>query len=161
MMTHQDRKSVVRSEIIHLSSLTSWEEATRKPCGCVVCIFSSLKAFLSTHFTETIYPSENGSSSIPPEKLQKLIAKGQIPAQTTNEVLKTAGMCKYGPPIRIVQEENLDGDMDTIVDNAIREVWNFYDPKGLGYMDKKKVKQFFNDAVRRCESWVWRVPVNT
>jgi hypothetical protein len=57
---------------------------------------------------ETIYPSDDGSSAIPPEKLQKAIAKGVIPAPTAQD------------------EEDLDEDLDAKIDSAIREVCFFY-----------------------------------
>lgn len=72
-----------------------------------------------------IYPSENGQSVIPAEKLQKEIAKGKIQPDDPNA------------------EKELDGDMDERLDKSIREVWTYYDPKGTGIMKKDAIKKFF------------------
>jgi len=78
---------------------------------------------------ETIYPSENGQSVIPAEKLQKEIAKGKIQPDDPNA------------------EKELDGDMDERLDKSIREVWTYYDPKGTGIMKKDAIKKFFKDGL--------------
>merc|ERR1712137_233305 len=76
---------------------------------------------------ETIYPSDDGRSCIPPEKLQKAIAKGEIP-----------------PPS---EDEDLDEDEDEKIDSCIREVWGHYDKKNTGALNKKQTQQFFKDAL--------------
>jgi len=82
------------------------------------------------YLCETIYPPDNGVSCIPPEKLEKAIKKGEIP-----------------PQVQADDEEDLDGNMDEVIDNCIREVWQYYDPKGLGSLNKKQTQQFFKDAL--------------
>merc|ERR1712000_498178 len=81
------------------------------------------------YLCETIYPPENGVSCIPPEKLEKAIRKGEIPPKTDDD------------------EEDLDGDMDAVIDDCIRQVWQYYDPKGVGFLNKKQTQQFFKDAL--------------
>ena len=81
------------------------------------------------YLCETIYPPEDGRSCIPKEKLDKAIAKGEIPA----------------PPVDA--EEDLDEDLDAKIDSCIREVWTFYDKKNTGFMTKKQVQQFLKDAI--------------
>ena len=81
------------------------------------------------YLCETIYPPEDGRSCIPPEKLQKAIQKGEIPARDPDE------------------EEDLDENMDEIIDGCIREVWQYYDPKAVGFLNKKQTQQFFKDAL--------------
>ena|SRR3990167_4254169 len=81
------------------------------------------------YYCETIYPPENGISCIPPEKLEKAIKKGLIPPKPADD------------------EEDLDADMDEIIDNCIREVWTHYDPKGVGFLNKKQTQKFFQDAL--------------
>mmetsp|Transcript_27541 Transcript_27541/g.38855 ORF Transcript_27541/g.38855 Transcript_27541/m.38855 type:complete len:192 (+) Transcript_27541:74-649(+) len=78
---------------------------------------------------ETIYPSENGLSVIPQEKLQKEIQKGTIKPQDPNA------------------DKYLDDDMDEKIDKVIREVWAYYDPKGTGVLPKKIIEKFFSDAL--------------
>jgi len=70
---------------------------------------------------ETIYPSPNGQSVIPQEKLDKEIRKGTIKADDPNA------------------EKDLDGDMDERIDQCIKEVWSYYDPKGTGILPKKNL----------------------
>merc|ERR1712137_583939 len=81
------------------------------------------------YLCETIYPPDNGVSCIPPEKLEKAIKKGEIPPQVQAD------------------EEDVDGNMDEVIDNCIREVWQYYDPKGMGSLNKKQTQQFFKDAL--------------
>eukprot|EP01023_Acetabularia_acetabulum_P038726 TRINITY_DN37091_c0_g1_i1.p2 TRINITY_DN37091_c0_g1~~TRINITY_DN37091_c0_g1_i1.p2 ORF type:complete len:218 (-),score=44.65 TRINITY_DN37091_c0_g1_i1:25-654(-) len=81
------------------------------------------------YLCETIYPPENGRSCIPPEKLEKAIRKGDIPPPSNDD------------------EEDLDGDMDAVIDDCIRQVWQYYDPKSVGYISKKQTQQFFKDAL--------------
>mmetsp|Transcript_5214 Transcript_5214/g.14694 ORF Transcript_5214/g.14694 Transcript_5214/m.14694 type:complete len:198 (+) Transcript_5214:116-709(+) len=81
------------------------------------------------YLCETIYPPENGMSAIPREKLEKAVQKGEIPASALN-----------------AKEEELDGDMDAIIDAAIREVWSFYDKKNEGYISKGTAKKFLEHA---------------
>merc|ERR1711959_880732 len=71
------------------------------------------------YLCETIYPPENGVSCIPPEKLEKAIRKGEIPPKTDDD------------------EEDLDGDMDAVIGDCIRQVWQYYDPKGVGFLNNK------------------------
>jgi len=78
---------------------------------------------------ETIYPSPNGQSVIPQEKLDKEIRKGTIKADDPNA------------------EKDLDGDMDERIDQCIKEVWSYYDPKGTGILPKKILERFFKDAL--------------
>eukprot|EP01115_Flamella_aegyptia_P003085 TRINITY_DN15017_c6_g1_i1.p1 TRINITY_DN15017_c6_g1~~TRINITY_DN15017_c6_g1_i1.p1 ORF type:complete len:194 (-),score=68.89 TRINITY_DN15017_c6_g1_i1:56-637(-) len=80
------------------------------------------------YLCETIYPSDDGSSCIPPEKLQKAIAKGEIPPQPDDD-------------------EDLDEDEDEKIDSCIREVWAFYDKKQAGFLNKKQTQGFFKDAL--------------
>jgi hypothetical protein len=80
------------------------------------------------YLCETIYPSADGTSIIPPEKLQKAIQKGEIPAPNTDE-------------------EDVDDDEDEKIDRAIQEVWNYYDKKNQGFITKKVAQQFFKDAL--------------
>eukprot|EP01114_Cavostelium_apophysatum_P000659 TRINITY_DN105_c0_g1_i1.p1 TRINITY_DN105_c0_g1~~TRINITY_DN105_c0_g1_i1.p1 ORF type:complete len:190 (+),score=51.69 TRINITY_DN105_c0_g1_i1:119-688(+) len=80
------------------------------------------------YWMETMFPDPSGRSVIPPEKLQKEIEKGTIkPFQR--------------------DEKDVDGDMDDYIDKVIREVWNFYDPKGTNMIPKALVQKFFKDAL--------------
>ena len=81
------------------------------------------------YLCETIYPPEDGKSCIPPEKLEKAIKKGEIPAKNPDD------------------EEDLDEDEDEKIDKCIREVFNYYDPKLVGFWSKKQTQQFFKDAL--------------
>lgn len=81
------------------------------------------------YLCETIYPPEDGRSCIPPDKLEKAIKKGEIPPPSNDD------------------EEDLDDNMDEVIDGCIREVWNYYDPKGVGAINKKQTQQFFKDAL--------------
>ncbi|PRP82197.1 hypothetical protein PROFUN_10406 [Planoprotostelium fungivorum] len=76
-----------------------------------------------------IYPPENGQSVIPPEKLQKEIAKGTIRPEDPNA------------------QKDLDGDMDERLDRVIKEVWNHYDPKNTGVLPKKILEKFIQDSL--------------
>lgn len=80
---------------------------------------------------EQIFPNSNGASSIPPEKLQKLIASGKIPQSAMN-----AG-----------GDVDLDDDLDSRIDACIKEVWAYYDPKMVGSINKSKAITFFKDAL--------------
>eukprot|EP01119_Soliformovum_irregulare_P008552 TRINITY_DN21667_c0_g1_i1.p1 TRINITY_DN21667_c0_g1~~TRINITY_DN21667_c0_g1_i1.p1 ORF type:complete len:196 (-),score=58.85 TRINITY_DN21667_c0_g1_i1:126-713(-) len=81
------------------------------------------------YWMETLFPNPNGQSMIPPEVLQKEIQKGTI------------------VPLNLGAEKNLDGDTDEYVDKVVRDIWNFYDPKGTGLMTKKALQKFFKDAL--------------
>lgn len=81
------------------------------------------------YLCETIYPPEDGRSCIPKEKLDKAIAKGEIPAPSADA------------------EEDLDDDLDAKIDSCIKEVWAFYDKKATGFLPKKVVQQFFKDSL--------------
>jgi len=78
---------------------------------------------------ETIFPSPNGQSVIPAEKLQKEFEKGTLRPQDPNKPVE------------------LDGDMDEYIDQVIREVWNHYDPKATGIMKKGTIEKFFKDSL--------------
>ena len=78
---------------------------------------------------EAIYPPEDGKSVIPQEKLDKAIKKGIIQPKDDDDV------------------EDLDDDLDSKIDESIKEVWGYYDDKKLGFLDKKKATQFFKDAL--------------
>src|SRR3989338_7450782 len=80
---------------------------------------------------EQIFTNTNGQSSIPPEKLQKLVASGKIPASA----LSSGG------------DEDLDDDLDSRIDACIKEVWLYYDPKNVGSINKSKAITFFKDAL--------------
>ena len=80
------------------------------------------------YLCETIFPSPDGSSIIPPEKLQKAIAKGEIVLPNTDE-------------------EDVDDDEDAVIDRAIREVWSYYDKKNQQFISKKTAVQFLKDAL--------------
>ncbi|XP_049848704.1 uncharacterized protein LOC126316455 [Schistocerca gregaria] len=83
---------------------------------------------------ESIYPSEDGSSVF--DKMPKLKAK------LDREYAK--GTIKFTE----TEEEPIDGDLDAVIDSAIKEVWCTYDPKGTGLMDKKAAEKFFKDALQ-------------
>jgi len=80
------------------------------------------------YWMETMFPDPNGRSVIPPEALQKEINKGNIKPFHRDE-------------------KDVDGDMDDYIDKVIKEVWNFYDPKGTGIIPKALVSKFFKDAL--------------
>jgi len=74
---------------------------------------------------ETIYPSPEGKSVFDTNpklkaKLDKEMAKS-----------KTAAVQAEG------DEHYVDGDMDAIVDKVIKSVWEYYDHKQKGFLDKK------------------------
>ena len=77
---------------------------------------------------ETIWPNDNGTSVIPPDQLQKEIQKGTIRPRPQ----KTKGG---------------DEDMDEYVDEVVNEIYQHYDPKGVGQIKKSVLKKFFNDAL--------------
>lgn len=77
---------------------------------------------------EQIFPNADGSSAIPPEKLQKMITEGKIPAPQAGD-------------------EDLDDDLDAQIDAHVKEVWAYYDKKNLGKIKKDKAKTFFKDAL--------------
>ena len=77
---------------------------------------------------ETIYPPEDGRSCIPPEKLQKAYEKGEIPRPPQSGV------------------EDLDDDLDSKIDSAIKQVWEYYDKKGEGRISKGTAKKFLENA---------------
>eukprot|EP01118_Nematostelium_gracile_P013358 TRINITY_DN5028_c0_g1_i1.p1 TRINITY_DN5028_c0_g1~~TRINITY_DN5028_c0_g1_i1.p1 ORF type:complete len:190 (-),score=59.49 TRINITY_DN5028_c0_g1_i1:65-634(-) len=80
------------------------------------------------YWMETMFPLPDGRSMIPPEQLQKEIAKGTIvPRQNS--------------------EQNLDGDLDEFIDKTVREIWQFYDPKNTNMMPKKVMKKFISDCL--------------
>lgn len=78
---------------------------------------------------EAIYPSENGRTIFEDVKLKakldKEITKGRI------------------KPDSLDDEEPVDGDLDMIIGRAIKEVWDTYDTKGTGSIDKKACEKFF------------------
>jgi len=83
---------------------------------------------------ETIYPSPEGKSVFDTNpklkaKLDKEMAKS-----------KTAAVQAEG------DEHYVDGDMDAIVDKVIKSVWEYYDHKQKGFLDKKTGTQFFKDG---------------
>merc|ERR1711879_511586 len=43
--------------------------------------------------------------------------------------------------------EDLPEDEDEKIDSAIKEVWNYYDKKQVGFLNKKQGLQFFKDAL--------------
>jgi len=77
---------------------------------------------------EQIYPPENGQTCIPPEKLEKAYQKGLIPRPTAGD-------------------EELDDDMDSKIDKAIKDVWAYYDKKNKGFLSKGEAETFFKDAL--------------
>lgn len=83
------------------------------------------------YLIEGIWPSPDGSTlfSDPAykQKLDKEINAG------------------WNPPPRL--EPGIDENLDKVIDACIKEVWDAYDPKKLGYMDKKSSTKFFNDSL--------------
>jgi len=81
---------------------------------------------------ETIFPSGDGSTVFDDPKMrQKLMAeikKGKIKPQTASD------------------EIDVDEDQDSKIDAQVQEIWSYYDPKGLGSIQKKQVTQFFKDC---------------
>ena len=51
------------------------------------------------------------------------------------------------PPPKRGGDEDLDDDLDAQLEQYIREVWNYYDPKNVGSINKGKAIQFFKDAM--------------
>lgn len=78
---------------------------------------------------EAIYPSENGRSIFEDPKLKakldKEITKGRIKPDSHDD------------------EEPVDGDMDMIIARVVKEVWDTYDTKNTGTIDKKACEKFF------------------
>jgi len=81
---------------------------------------------------ETIFPTGDNSTVFDDPKLaQKLAAeikKGKIRMPTKGD------------------EIDVDEDLDAKIDQMIQEVYQYYDPKGLGTLPKKQVSQFFKDC---------------
>jgi len=81
---------------------------------------------------ETIFPTGDNSTVFDDPKMrQKLMAeikKGKIkPPTATDEV-------------------DVDEDQDSKIDAQVQEIWSYYDPKGLGTIQRKQVTQFFKDC---------------
>lgn len=95
------------------------EETTLKDC------ITWKRQNMSRKFNLQIFPLEDGRSVIPPEQLQKEIAKGTIVMPDPN------------------RPKELDGDMDEYVDKVVLDIWRHYDPKGTGMMPKKVIQKFF------------------
>jgi len=81
---------------------------------------------------ETIYPQE-GKSVFDDPKLAKELAK---------EMKK--GTIRKPTPSDAV---DVDEDLDSKLLAAVAEVWSFYDPKGVGTIQKKMALKFFEDAL--------------
>eukprot|EP01121_Diplochlamys_sp_Union-15-3_P022119 TRINITY_DN931_c0_g2_i3.p1 TRINITY_DN931_c0_g2~~TRINITY_DN931_c0_g2_i3.p1 ORF type:complete len:225 (-),score=67.14 TRINITY_DN931_c0_g2_i3:37-636(-) len=87
---------------------------------------------------ETIYPSQDGKSVFDNNpklkaKLDKEMAKGH----------KEGGPKEPDPP----EEDYVDGDLDAVVDRVIKSVWEYYDRKQKGFLDKKRGERFFKDGL--------------
>lgn len=82
---------------------------------------------------ETIYPTTDGKTVFDDPKmaqqLAKEVRKGNIRAPTTSDVV------------------DVDEDLDSKLLSAVSEVWSFYDPKGVGTINKKQTLKFFEDSL--------------
>jgi len=82
------------------------------------------------YYMEVIYPSPNGQSVIPQEKLQKAISDGKIVPENPNA------------------PKFIDGNMDDKVDQVIAEIWGYYDKNQTGVISRSTLKKFFEDALK-------------
>jgi hypothetical protein len=80
------------------------------------------------YYMEIIYPTADGRSVVPQDKLEKEIAAGKI-----KKIVR--------------EEEDVDGDMDEYIDEVIGDIFAGYDPKGTGMLPKKVLEKFFKDAL--------------
>eukprot|EP01120_Amphizonella_sp_Union-15-10_P012146 TRINITY_DN5350_c0_g1_i1.p1 TRINITY_DN5350_c0_g1~~TRINITY_DN5350_c0_g1_i1.p1 ORF type:complete len:198 (-),score=51.33 TRINITY_DN5350_c0_g1_i1:112-705(-) len=85
---------------------------------------------------ETIYPSPDHKSVF--DKDPKLKAK------LDKELAKAKGTDQHKE--EHPDEEPIDGDMDSVIDRVVKSVWEYYDPKQKGFLDKKRGEQFFKDG---------------
>eukprot|EP00005_Dracoamoeba_jomungandri_P004986 CAMPEP_0174257082 /NCGR_PEP_ID=MMETSP0439-20130205/6251_1 /TAXON_ID=0 /ORGANISM="Stereomyxa ramosa, Strain Chinc5" /LENGTH=200 /DNA_ID=CAMNT_0015339997 /DNA_START=11 /DNA_END=613 /DNA_ORIENTATION=- len=81
---------------------------------------------------ETIYPTKDGltvfSDPKLSSKLAKEIKKGTIQPPRSSDVI------------------DVDEDLDSKIDEHVRECWMYYDKKGTQVINKKQAQQFFKDC---------------
>ncbi len=50
-------------------------------------------------------------------------------------------------PPTVNDELDVDEDLDAKVDQMAKEIWEYYDPKGLGIVKKPAIQKFFQDCL--------------
>jgi hypothetical protein len=81
---------------------------------------------------ESLYPSPDGATVFDDPKLKVQLAK---------EIKK--GTIK---PPTVAELVDVDEDLDAKIDQIAKEVWQYYDPKGLGSIQKKAACKFLQDC---------------
>mmetsp|Transcript_27343 Transcript_27343/g.30456 ORF Transcript_27343/g.30456 Transcript_27343/m.30456 type:complete len:200 (+) Transcript_27343:33-632(+) len=87
---------------------------------------------------ETIYPTADKKTIFADPKMKKKLDK---------ELAKDQKQGKP-PPVdpNAGDEQPVDGNQDALIDKCVRAIWETYDPKNHGFLDKKIGTKFFIDA---------------